>query len=315
MHYSIFGGCLRSDIEFPQLRAAAQKDADWVFSRVVTRPGPTTVDVIGEAVVDAGVHVRASRISDGFRLEYDDSDVYDITEHGSRITWYPLTDARLEPSRMDVMGRVLAVALHASGMLTLTGSAVEIEESGIALLAPKSQGKSTLALALTMGGARLLTDDTVPLETGIPTRIVPGVQAVRVSGDTVARMRPDRSVFREMEDGFLGLDEEKLATRRTPLGAVYILQQVEQLDSGAAVQRVRLSDVEAVMVVLRHTKAGALLGGYEAALVFDNVISLAQSVPIYHLTIVRGLERLDEVVAQMLEWHRDRPSLDATSDE
>jgi hypothetical protein len=163
-----------------------------------------------------------------------------------------------------------------------------------------------------MGGARLLTDDTIPLETGIPTRIVPGVHAVHVSGETAQLIGSDSvSTLQNGERAFLGLQDERIMTRRTSLGAVYILEGVDELNV-PAVQRVQLSDVDAAVAVLRHTRAGSLLGGHEAARVFDNVISLVQSVPVYQLAVVRDLERLDEVVEQMLAWHRDRPSRDAS---
>ncbi len=63
--------------------------------------------------------------------------------------------------RADLLGRVMALAAHADGRLTLHASAVSVAGRAVAFVGPKHAGKSTLALALVRKGARLLTDDTL----------------------------------------------------------------------------------------------------------------------------------------------------------
>jgi hypothetical protein len=118
--------------------------------------------------------------------------------------------------------------------------------------------------------------------------------------------------YSDDQKGVLDLADAQLMSHRTALGAVYVLQPVAQAD-GPAVQRVRLSDVEAALAVVRHTKVGKLLGGDEAALVFDYIVSVVQSVPVYQLMVAWDLERIDDVVRQLMAWHTDTPSIDASA--
>jgi hypothetical protein len=46
-----------------------------------------------------------------------------------------------------------------------------------------------------------------------------------------------------------------------------------------------------------------VLGGEESAVSFDRAVTVARSVPVYTLDLVRGYERMPEVVAQLFEWH------------
>jgi hypothetical protein len=54
-------------------------------------------------------------------------------------------------------------------------------------------------------------------------------------------------------------------------------------------------------------KAGVLLGGPEATVVLDRAVAVAREVPVYTLHVVRDLNRLADVVAQLVEWHALTP--------
>jgi hypothetical protein len=105
------------------------------------------------------------------------------------------------------------------------------------------------------------------------------------------------------------LPREKMVHDEFPLSAIYLLSPVERLaDSGAAVERVRLESMAAVLAVVPNTKIGSLLGGAEAAVLLQRVARLTTLVPVYSLRIVRDLERLTEVVDQLFAWHGAVPS-------
>ena len=73
---------------------------------------------------------------------------------GQVITWHRPPEVALDAAVADLTSRVLALALHAGGVFTLHASAVSIDGGGIAFLAPKHHGKSTLCSALVLAGAR-----------------------------------------------------------------------------------------------------------------------------------------------------------------
>ncbi|MDQ2929443.1 MAG: hypothetical protein M3Y05_01295, partial [Gemmatimonadota bacterium] len=172
--YQLFGGALRSDIEFPELRIVESDAPSWTLRSTSLVPDMSCATLLGEAEVIPGCQVRLYRHANGFRFVFDDTGHFDITDSGRDIAWSKGPNAEDSWVRADVTGRVFAVAMHASGHLCLHGSAVATGGGAIAFLAPKFHGKSTLALALTRAGARLLTDDIVPVDPRTPIQAVPG---------------------------------------------------------------------------------------------------------------------------------------------
>ena len=304
--YQVFGGVLRSELEFPELDPATRGDADWTLT-MTTAPAPDVElgQPIGEDKVDQGVMVRSYATATGFRLLYDDTGVFDVTAGGREIRWHRSDATDLEAGRLDVLGRVLALALHASGWLSLHGSAVALAEGAVAFLAPKGNGKSTLAFALMRGGAALMTDDTVVIGRGTPPIVRPGVQSVRLfrdSADWLSAPAPIAGTS-DIKATFGQLAEDGRRLTRAPLAALYLLESVPAGTIAEPVERQRLEGPEAVFGLLGQTKIGALLGGSEAPGVFASVVALAEGNPIYKLRVTRDYARLQTVVERIMAWH------------
>lgn len=307
-HYTIFGGCFHSDIAFPELLPSRACAPDWTLTTLHSDAPSVRGELIGDDTVDGDIRVRAYRTDAGFRLEYDDTGIFDVTSDGAQITWYAPPDVDVEAARLDMIGRVLATALHAAHILTLHGSAVAIDGRGIAFLAPKMHGKSTLALALASAGARLLTDDTIPVDAGLPAMIWPGVQTLRLFRDSAERLGAEHMRPEWQTGGKHALNQlppERVMVDRVPLAGIYILQPVAAGPETAAVERTVLSDVAAAVTVTRHAKNGALFGKSEAPLLFDRAVAITQAVPVWNLMVVRDFERVGSVVRQIFEWHSD----------
>jgi hypothetical protein len=301
--YSVFGGCLRSEMPFPALASAPADAAPRWTLRVVERlrdVGPCTL--LGDDHVDPGVRVRLYRHAAGLRLEYDDTGAFDVVRGGRVIDWHPAGGSP-DAVRQDVLGRVLPAALHEAGTLCLHGSAVALQAGGITFLAPKYHGKSTLAQALVRAGAALLSDDVVPADAGPPPRFHPGVQHVRLWGDSAHRL-----------GGGADVEEEPGGKRRvTPAGAlpsgtvralaVYLLAPVAATEGIPAVRRTRLAPMPAALALIGHARLAPLLGKREAVALLDRAASLAAALPVYTLEVVRDYARLDEVVDRIRAWH------------
>jgi hypothetical protein len=305
-NYQVFGGALRSDIEFPELRLIESDAPSWTLRSTPLVPDMTSATLLGEVEVIPGCQVRLFRHSAGFRFVFDDTGSFDITDSGRDIAWSKGPAAEAESVRADVTGRVLAVAMHASGYLCLHGSAVATGDGAIAFLAPKFHGKSTLALALTRAGAKLLTDDVLPVDPRTPVQAVPGVHQVKLWQDSATHFGVDREPLRPGNKHLLhDFDDNMLSNDRTALAAIYLLSPiiVEEGAAAPAVARTRMHAVPSALALVRHSIMGSMLGGADAQLVIDRATTIAEAVPVYQLTVAAGMERIGDTVDQLLAWH------------
>lgn len=314
--YRVFGGVLRSELPWPELRPQAPEarpgPPDWMLRRGAPRelpPGAARLGVHGYA---GDVEVALWQAGDLWRVATSDIGDFDITEGGSRIVWRGRENAREELARFDLLGRVLPLALHRAGALSLHGSAAATAGGAVLFLGAKGRGKSTLAMALAQRGAPLLTDDVAvvePPDGAGPCRVRPGVHAVRLWADSAARLGTDEYG----EPGAVGrklvvhaVPDELRAERAVPLAAVYLLEPAppDDLSAGSgAPRRVRLAQVEAVRRLLGQVTAGNLLGGPAAGTVLSRVAELARRAPVHTLHLRHDFERLDELAATILGWH------------
>ena len=333
MHrYAIFGGILRSEIPLPELRppplaaATGGTSADWTLHVAPEPPPEPRADarLLGSEGVIPGVDVRLYKNGASYRMTYEDTGAFDITPDGSTIIWWKPDRARVEAAQLDVVNRVLPVALHVSGLLCLHGSAVSLSGQAIAFLAPRHFGKSTLAIALTEIGGRILTDDAVAVELGPPLVARPGTHSVRLLDDAAQALVGDAAELRAVgayplirrdaeqhadpaalitKQVLRELPNERLMLERAPLIAIYMLVPSTASDVDAVATRAPLSAGRAALSLVEHAKSGALLGGPEAAVLFTRSVHAARHVPIYQLTLVRDFERVAEVAATIAQWH------------
>ena len=109
--YEVFGGRLRSELEFPELPAASGEPSwDLRIQRAPARP--VDGELVGRVDVDDRVTVELRRHDAGWRLAYSDTGIFEISSDGRTLDWHPGADHDLSAARVDVLGRVLAVALQ-----------------------------------------------------------------------------------------------------------------------------------------------------------------------------------------------------------
>jgi hypothetical protein len=311
--YSIFGGCLRSEVVFPELREASGRAATWTLRESPTAPPLSNAEQLGELTVSSTCQVRLLKHAEGYRLAFDDTGTYDVSADGRHITWCPGPRHTRGAVRADVTGRVLSAALHAAGAFCLHGSAVSLPGGTVAFVAPKYHGKSTLAFALARAGGRLVTDDVLPVDPGPPAFAIPGVHQVKLWRDSAEAFGiepPD--VTRGEKQLVSGFPDELLMFERSPLTAIYLLGIIDpETSPEEAARRERLGDVPSALALVRQTAIGELLRGSEAPVLFERAVAVARAVPVYRLERVKGLERMDEVIETLFAWH-GRPAAHAT---
>ena len=112
--YQVFGGVLCSELEFPELDCTTRSECDWTLTATTT-PAPELPlgAPLGEDKVDQGVMVRSYATPDGFRLVYDDTGVFDVTDRGG---------AKLDRAREAAVRQ--AIRAGVDGLRTRRGAAV-----------------------------------------------------------------------------------------------------------------------------------------------------------------------------------------------
>jgi hypothetical protein len=300
--YEVFGGVLRSDIEFPELRAISAQPPDWTLRCGVSPILSSSGVRLGDEELVGGVFARLERSPYGFRLRFDDTGTFDVAGDGSVIDWTPAPNATLELVRSDVLGRVLSIALHAAGDLCLHASAAAIGDRAVAIIGAKGHGKSTLAMALVAHGAHFIADDTVRI-TNDPPRVAVGVPSLRLRPDAANRF----GVETALADGEKVVVRDARASvageRWRTLDALYVLAPRRSPDGESHARRRPLGPVEATLALVQHGKTATLLGKDEAGVVLARASAIVQRVPVYALEVTRDLAVLGDVATHLIEWH------------
>jgi hypothetical protein len=304
--YDVFGGTLKSELPLTDIPEASNRAPDWTLRVVEGQGTAPDGELLGTDTVSGDTMVRGFRRSDGLGLVFDDTGRFDVSADGSVITWHRPPNVIEASAQADITSRVLALALHAGGVFSLHASAVSIDGAGVAFLAPKRHGKSTLCSALVLAGARALSDDTVPVRPGEEPRLSPGLPRLKLWTDTAARLfgmdQDEPGTFRKHQMELL--DTARVETRTVPFRAAYVLNPVTELPDGAAAARERLDAMAATMSLVMHAKLGPVLTGAESPVVLTRAADIARNVPVYALHVVRDLDRVDEVAQLLFSWHR-----------
>lgn len=305
--YRLFGGTLGTVLEIPELhRADHGSGLTWQLEVHLAQPAPSMSEPVLATDEIPGAAQVTIRSSNGVvRLDYTDTGTFDVAPDGSRIDWYRPREVDETLARTDVLGRVMAVAAHRSGILTLHASAVAIDDRIVGFMAPKFYGKSTLACALADAGASLVTDDALALRGGDGVVGGPGVPAVRLRQESAMHLRrvpatlPDESgEWRHTER----MSEQMVVSDWMPVDALYVLSPVSP--EWRLVERTPIPAIPAAMTMVRHAKLGALLAGPLAVEYLERATSIVTSVPVFELRYPRDLSLLDDLTGRVLEWHR-----------
>jgi len=312
--YAVFGGVMRTALEFPSLRVQAGAHPTWTVHRSGSRALPVDARSLGTDGVDASVSARLYRSRAAWHLVYDDTGCFDIDTAGDEIVWRAPESVSEEAARLDLIGRVLAMAMHAAGDVCFHASAVAVDGEAIAFLGAKGFGKSTLAWALVRAGARLLTDDTLRVQLDATPLAYPGVHELRLRSDAATRLPPAPREAR-LAGGRMVVDTlalTQLQADPVPFGALYLLSPVNELPGGAAARVSALPAVPAALSLVRHAKIAPLLAGADAVALLDRVVDLVRRIPVRLLEVSRDFDRLDDVVTDVLSQHADRMHVSAS---
>jgi hypothetical protein len=305
--YHAFCRCFRSEILLPDLRRRRTGVPDWIL-RIGRGAPPPAYELVAEHGT-AEELLRVWRTEVGIRFVYEPVGFFDINTSGCEITWFPSEAPIADHVGAAVLGPVLALALHAQGTACLHGSAVRIGRAGVAFIAPKHFGKSTLAAALVEAGAELISDDTLAVEFEPAPVLLPGVHSLKLWRDSFDQIVPQlpSDLGNGVKPILRGYPAMAKRNRPTPFAAAYLLRPVHG-DRGLSLERELVSPRDAVLSLVANTKIGALLQPAESGLLLSTAHAIVRRVPVYALTIPRDWGQLPEVVRVLQEWHAGLPA-------
>lgn len=303
--FSVLGGVLESELDFPDLPSAGTDPPNWMMRIASGAPPEEELLPLGSRTLGPERY-RLWEGPRGFRLEYSHAGTFEIGGAGAEIVWHPIADADPELARAIVLGPAIALALELAGNLCLHGSAVTAGDGAIGFVGGKYHGKSTLATALIAAGATLVSDDILAVDPASGL-LRPGVASVRLWRDAAAALRVEE-LFERVTPGIKttvsGAGGTLDSAVRIPLEAIYLLTPEAPSEDARPCWRTPLGGAAAAVGLAHQTKLPAdLVGRRRAGAQLALAATTAARVPVMRLHIVRDLARLDEVVAQLRAWH------------
>jgi hypothetical protein len=314
--YFVFGGCLRSELTFPELTHAHGRAPNWML-RLGTLSRLCDAEVLSDAELSPTCRIRLTRGDGWFRYSHSCTGSFEVFAEGRRILFEPAAHGDLDGARADFVSRVLPYCVDHASITWLDGSAVRIAGGAAAFVGASGSGKSTIALALTRGGAEHLCDDTLPVEATDNPVIWPGDDIIRLCSDTRTRLASTARAIRRESDGKFVMTRHEIGSAqsssaagapdraRCPLDAIYLLISAESGQGGAAVSRRLVPPTAAVPVLVQHLKLGPVMRREDPARLTKQLAAIVQSVPVYELSFSRDWSLVGEVVERLIAWHAE----------
>jgi len=159
--------------------------------------------------------------------------------------------------------------------------AVEVKGKTLFFSAPSFGGKSTLTDYFIQQGATLISDDAL------------GIEEKNTSYVAIPAY-PYHRPYREPEE--LGYKAEKFASVPNPIAAVFLLQK------GEAHENVRIEEVKGIEKFKAFHHSVFIEFPFRKKERFGFFGKMAQTVPVYSITIPWDLERLEEVYTAMTDF-------------
>jgi hypothetical protein len=314
--YFVFGGCLRSELTFPELTHAHGRAPNWNL-RLGTLSRLCDAEVLSDAELSPTCRIRLTRGDGWFRYSHSCTGSFEVFAEGRRILFEPAAHGDLDGARADFVSQVLPYCVDHASITWLDGSAVRIAGGAAAFLGASGSGKSTIALALTRGGAEHLCDDTLPVEATDHPVIWPGDDIIRLCSDTRTRLAPAARAVRRESDGKFVMTRHEIGSAqssfsagapdraRCSLDAVYVLISAESAQADPAASRRLVPPTAAVPVLMRHLKLEPVMRREDPARLMKQLGAIVQSVPVYELHFSRDWSAIGDVVDRVIAWHAD----------
>jgi energy-coupling factor transporter ATP-binding protein EcfA2 len=222
--------------------------------------------------------------------------------NGNEIIADPLPEVEERVLRLFILGAGLAVLLHQRGYLILHASAVSVKGHAVCFLGNSGAGKSTMAAAMHDRGHHLVADDIVAVQTrddGLPL-VYAGFPQLKIWPELLDILKhvPDElpQLHPHLEKRGLRVPEG-FPQGSLPLGCLYVLKQVDQVEN----EIVPIPPQEALIELVRLSFiVGILERTGTSARHFKQSSSLVNQIPICRLIRQKSLPDLP-ALARLVE--------------
>ncbi len=288
--YRLFGLHLRSELELPELVAAAPS----------ATPDVTIATGLSHRVT-AGAGTKP--LDGGTLLTIDGVAEYAVTG-GKRIVVHRRGGAGEHEVRGFLLGSAMGMLIHQRGLLPLHANAVAIGGRAVAFSGCSGAGKSTLAAWFHDRGYPLVADDVCVVRFDADRRpiVSPGIPRLRLWRDGLEASGRDPALYaRSFGDARydkydVPVAAAEQASENLQLAAVYVLGQ------GEAARIERLAGIAAAEALFAHTYRGQYVGLSDtAAAHMTACMRLMACTPVFRMDRCWGLDRMDEQGEQILD--------------
>lgn len=227
------------------------------------------------------------------------AEIYDA----NHVVITPLQDQNTAIFSLAILGPVIALILHSRRFTTLHASCTALGNKTAAFMGDKGAGKSTITAALVASGHRLYADDVAALSReGGCDFCKHGFPLMKLSGETLAAfpqlMAQGAKVLNAPIGGKHLVRLPPPQQSKLPLAGLFVLRQ------GLERHIKRLNTMDAFEQIMRFSypiRFGPKILKLESSKEFARyAASLASEIPVYILTVDRGLDRLPESI-EMIE--------------
>lgn len=312
--YSAYGIRLHADIPIPGLLSSSLADEIDVKVWLKSVPGWIEDKLTAQRAIrysspcqdeQEKPTLRVWEIAGGyFHLIYSDATEFIVNPMGTEIWARWPDELTLEDTATYLLGPVMGFVMILRGTICLHASAIAFDDKAIAMLGPRSAGKSTTAAAFARLGYSVLTDDVVALDDrGDSFLIQPGYPRLRLWPDSVDALFGEGDALPLLtpnwDKRYLDLtgQEYKFQQKSLPLAAVYILGDRSDDPRAPFVQAVSANT--GMMALVANTYATYLKDKAMRAQEFDLLNRILNHVPLRHVTPnadTAYLSRLCEVI-------------------
>ena len=295
--YRAYGINIRSVVPLPELaKTESAPDVRVRYGEVANSPLLESLTADGEVFERPGFRIVVTPRA--IAVRWDRVGAF-LMDGGSEVIIEPEPSVPEEDLQPFLTGPVLSVVLHQRGFLVLHASAVVIEDSAVAFLGAKGDGKSTLAAHLQVRGHRLIADDIVPVnfESGYP-EVIAGFPRIKLYNDAIAAVGEEPSSFplihRFVEKrSFQYCDS--VSTEPIPLQSLYVLSESE------GVNLEELGHASAFIEITRHSYLNRYLKALnDESKHFQQCHQLIKRIPVWKLNRPRDFSAMNDV-CELLE--------------
>ncbi|KEZ50320.1 ATP-binding cassette domain-containing protein [Metabacillus indicus] len=244
--YKAFGFSFSSDILFPELRDLVSLGGNQIDIEI------RYADLFQEWSENGEIFNRYIFTKDNVMFRLPDLGIF-LIKGGRQILVSPDKNASLDQIRLYVLGTCMGAVLLQRKILSLHGSAIEIDGSAYAIVGESGAGKSTLAASFIKEGYKLLSDDVIPVvlsENDLPV-VIPSYPSQKLWENSIRDLGMDATLFKPIynREKKYSIPVSNFSYKNVPLRGVFELTKT----SSDNISLSKLSGLECFKTLTQHT--------------------------------------------------------------